>query len=110
MKTKTTSTEPDIPTRRAERVDMTRSTAISQILSIPRRGLCRIEAAAYIGVSPSLFDEMVMDARMPQPKVINTRTVWDRHQLDLAFEALPNREVETTPLVPDNGNEWDNMN
>jgi hypothetical protein len=26
---------------------------------------------------------------MPKPKRINRRTVWDRHQLDRAFDALP---------------------
>ncbi len=41
------------------------------------------------GVSASLFDEMVKDGRMPQPKQINSRRVWDRRQLDEAFEQLP---------------------
>lgn len=57
--------------------------------SLPPRGLCREEAAAYVGVSPSLFDQMVKDKRMPVPKHINSRVVWDRRKLDLAFEALP---------------------
>lgn len=57
--------------------------------SVPRRGLSRTEAAMYVGVSASLFDAMVTDGRMPQPKRINTRTVWDRRQLDEAFDALP---------------------
>jgi len=55
--------------------------------------MSRVEAADYIGVSPSLFDGMVKDGRMPGPKLINTRTVWDRFALDRAFEALPDREV-----------------
>ena len=59
-----------------------------------RRGLSRIEAAAYVGVSPSLFDVMVQDDRMPGPKLINTRTVWDRFALDHAFEALPDRDSQ----------------
>jgi hypothetical protein len=57
--------------------------------SLPPRGLCRVEAAAYVGVSPSLFDQMVKDGRMPKAKHINSRMVWDRLMLDLAFEALP---------------------
>jgi hypothetical protein len=57
-----------------------------------RRGLSRIEAAAYVGVSPSLFDLMVQDGRMPGPKLINTRTVWDRFAVDRAFDQLPNRD------------------
>jgi predicted DNA-binding transcriptional regulator AlpA len=44
----------------------------------------------YIGVSPTLFDEMVIDGRMPKPKRINSRTVWDRLQIDIAFDAIPN--------------------
>ena len=56
--------------------------------SLPPRGLSRPQAAAYIGVSPSLFDEMVKDGRMPKAVRINARTVWDRVQLDEAFAAL----------------------
>lgn len=53
------------------------------------RGLSRTEAAAYIGVSPTLFDHLVRDRRMPPPKRINARTVWDRKKLDRAFELIP---------------------
>jgi predicted DNA-binding transcriptional regulator AlpA len=56
------------------------------------RGLSRTEAAFYVGVSPTLFDQMVKDGRMPSPKRINTRTVWDKRQLDEAFAALPGGE------------------
>lgn len=35
------------------------------------------------------LDEMVKDGRMPTPKRINARRVWDRLALDRAFEALP---------------------
>jgi len=59
----------------------------------PPRGMSRVEAADYIGISPSLFDTMVRDGRMPGPKLINTRTVWDRFALDRAFEALPDRDA-----------------
>lgn len=56
--------------------------------SLAPRGLGRLQAAAYIGVSASLFDTMVEDGRMPRPIRINTRVVWDRLQLDEAFAAL----------------------
>lgn len=52
----------------------------------------KVAAAAYIGISPSLFDIMVKDGRMPKPKRINARTVWDRKRLDEAFDALPDEE------------------
>lgn len=62
-------------------------------LSLPPRGLSREQAAAYLGISPNTFNDMVDDGRMPGPKVINRRRVWDRHALDLAFDALPDREA-----------------
>jgi hypothetical protein len=55
--------------------------------------LCREDAAKYIGVGTTLFDTMVADHRMPAPKEINSRRVWDRVQLDIAFEALPDRNA-----------------
>lgn len=61
------------------------------------RGLNRVEAAAYIGVSPTLFDELVRDGRMPTPKRINSRNVWDRVRLDAAFEDLPDKEARDDP-------------
>jgi len=70
------------------------------VLPLEPRGLNRVKAAAYVGVSPTLFDEMVDDGRMPQPKTVNSRRVWDRKQLDEAFEALPTRD-DPNPWDPD---------
>ena len=53
------------------------------------RGLCREASAEYVGVSPVKFDELVRDGRMPKPKRIDARNVWDVRQLDIAFTALP---------------------
>ncbi len=55
----------------------------------PPRGLNRIEAARWIGVGATKFDEMVADGRMPRPKKIDGRMVWDRLALDAAFSDLP---------------------
>jgi predicted DNA-binding transcriptional regulator AlpA len=63
-------------------------------LSYPPRGLSREEAARYVGVGTSLFDEMVADRRMPKPKKINNRRVWDRAVLDMAFTNLPDQNAE----------------
>lgn len=71
-------------------------------LSLPPRGLSRVQAAAYIGISPTLFDAMVDDGRMPKPKKINARSVWDRAQLDECFAALPDDN-------PNNLNPWDEV-
>jgi predicted DNA-binding transcriptional regulator AlpA len=67
--------------------------------SLAPRGLSREQAAAYVGISPSLFDMLVKDGRMPGPKRINARAVWDRLELDAAFAALPGND--------DTGNPWD---
>jgi predicted DNA-binding transcriptional regulator AlpA len=61
--------------------------------SITPRGLNRARAASYVGVGVTLFDEMVKDGRMPKPFKINTRTIWDRHKLDEAFEALSDHDA-----------------
>ena len=65
--------------------------------SLAPRGLSRVQAAAYIGVSPSLFDDMVRDGRMPKPMRINSRTVWDRVRLDEAFAALSDTDDNDDP-------------
>jgi hypothetical protein len=57
--------------------------------SLAPRGICRVGAATYIGISASKFDELVADGRMPQPKRIDGRKVWDVKALDRAFEGLP---------------------
>lgn len=59
------------------------------VLPPTSRGLSRVEAAKYVGVSPTKFDELVRDNRMPAAKRVDGRKVWDRHQLDSSFEALP---------------------
>lgn len=69
-------------------------------LSLPPRGLSREQAAAYVGVSSSLFDMLIKDGRMPGPKRINSRVIWDRLKLDAAFEALADTDVCSTQ------NEW----
>jgi predicted DNA-binding transcriptional regulator AlpA len=61
-------------------------------------GLSREQAAFRVGISGTLFDQMVDDGRMPKPKKINGRRVWDREAVDLAFRALP---------ADDDANEWD---
>ncbi|MDX8500227.1 hypothetical protein RFM99_17605 [Mesorhizobium sp. VK4C] len=61
-------------------------------ISYPPRGLSREESARYVGVGSTLFDEMVADGRMPKPKRINSRAVWDRVALDIAFTSLPDKD------------------
>lgn len=61
-------------------------------LSLPPRGVNRLQAAAYVGVSATKFDELVEAKRMPKPKQIDGRVVWDVRKLDLAFDALPEQD------------------
>ncbi|MCL7999053.1 XRE family transcriptional regulator [Brucella sp. 21LCYQ03] len=72
-------------------------------LTCQPRGLSRINAAQYIGVGTSKFDEMVKDGRMPIPKMIDSRVIWDRWEIDLAFDELPYREAERSV------NPWDEL-
>lgn len=66
---------------------------------IAPRGLPRTDAAFYIGCSPRMFDGMVKNGDMPSPRLIGTKKVWDRIELDGFFETLPKPE--------DVGNDWD---
>lgn len=67
--------------------------------SLPPRGLSRVQAAAYIGISATLFDQLVGDGRMPKPKIVNSRSVWDRTRLDEAFDALPDKDGRGDPYA-----------
>ncbi|GAM97569.1 hypothetical protein U91I_01195 [alpha proteobacterium U9-1i] len=52
------------------------------------RGLNRVEAARYVGVSPNTLDKLILEGRMPRAKRIGTRRIFDRQALDVAFSAL----------------------
>jgi predicted DNA-binding transcriptional regulator AlpA len=62
-----------------------------------------VEAAMYIGISPSKFDELVAGGTMPRPVKIGGRKVWDKQELDLAFDELPRDDEPTTP------NSWEGV-
>jgi hypothetical protein len=73
---------------------------LSDTRPCPRRGLSRDEASMYIGVSPGKFDQMLSDGRMPAPRRIDGRKIWDIRDLDMAFDALPKEDGAT-------GGSWD---
>ncbi len=60
---------------------------------ITPRGLRREQAALYVGVGATKFDEMVRDGRMPSPKTVDACRIWDRQELDFAFDDLPSKET-----------------
>jgi hypothetical protein len=63
-----------------------RLTAIRPML---RRGLSRVEAAAYIGVSPSKFDQLRHSGRLAAPKVLDGRLIFTVERLDEFLDSLP---------------------
>jgi hypothetical protein len=63
----------------------------------PRRGLSRVEAADYVGVSPTLFDRAVREGKMPKPFPLYGRVLWDIRKLDLAFTALDTEDATNDP-------------
>lgn len=58
------------------------------LYNYPPRGMNRETAARYVGLGTTKFDQMVIDGRMPKPKRIDGRVVWDRLLLDSAFDDL----------------------
>lgn len=64
----------------------------SDIRPIPRRGLSREEAAMYVGIGTTKSEQLVNDGRMPKPKRVDTRKVWDVRKLDIAFDSLPDED------------------
>ena len=70
-------------------------------MEIAQRGIPRTAAATYIGCSVRKFDDLVGSGRMPLPRLIDSKKVWDILELDKFFDDLPRLEDN------DNGNEWD---
>jgi len=71
-----------------------------QFRSIPppaRRGLNRVEAAAYIGVSATTFDGLVRDCQMPKAKHVGARRIWDVRAVDKAFDLLGCADSDANP-------------
>lgn len=69
--------------------------------NLPPRLICREAAAEFVGISPTKFDEMVRDGRMPAPRRIDSRVLWD--------VAALNRSVDRLPGGDDEANPWDEV-
>lgn len=72
------------------------------ILSMSARGLSRTSAATYLAIGTTFFDQLVAEGKLPPPVAIGARRVWDRYELDAAFDAFKEVKAETTK------NSWDN--
>jgi predicted DNA-binding transcriptional regulator AlpA len=96
---------PELQCKKDDADDAPKQPTDQRTIDVPRGvlGLSREESARYIGVSPSLFDQLVKDGRMPQPRMLNSRVVWDRLEIKAAFRALPHRNDGITQT---DNNEW----
>ena len=53
-----------------------------------RRGLSRGEAAAYVGIGTTLFDQLVANGTLPKGQKVFGRVIYDLRQLDRALDDL----------------------
>ena len=68
------------------------------------RGLNRLQAASYVGVSAATFDRMIAGGMMPVGKrASENRVVWDLTELDIHFQQLPSVDGG------DDVHEWDKL-
>lgn len=72
-----------------------------------RIAMGREEAAGALGISRNLFNAMVDDGRMPPPRVVNGRRLWDVGEVKAAFRAIP-RDGEAVS-AHSNINPWDDV-
>jgi excisionase family DNA binding protein len=56
------------------------------------RGLRADDAAAYLGVGKTKFLELVDRGTLPRAVTIDSMRIWDRFDLDAAFENLKEQE------------------
>jgi hypothetical protein len=62
---------------------------MSQSRPVPRRGLTRTEAAMYLGLSSSKFDELRKANRIAPPKILDGRLIFMVERLDEFLDTLP---------------------
>jgi predicted DNA-binding transcriptional regulator AlpA len=73
---------------------------LSDQMAYPPRGMRAARAAAYLGMSESSFLALVNDGLMPPPIKVRGMTIWDRHDLDDAFERMkPDRKSKPRNTV-----------
>ena len=64
----------------------------------PPRALRAEHAAAYLAMSKASFLRLVDEGTMPSGIKVKGMVVWDRHDLDDAFEELKRRSQQAKPL------------
>ena len=58
-----------------------------------KRMFNRDEAAFYIGIGVTMFDDLVREGSMPKPVCIRSRKIWDIRALDLALDKLSGQDA-----------------
>ena len=66
------------------------------------RGLRRVAAAAYLGISPSHFDKERARGSIPAPKMLFGVAIYDRNELDVLFDGR-----SMTAANDNDPNPWD---
>lgn len=84
---------------------MTARRAIVLPPSLAPIGLSREEAAAFVGISATLFDRLVAGGAMPEPRLLAGRLVWDTDEVAKAFRQAPHRADRVDGATGDS-NPW----
>jgi predicted DNA-binding transcriptional regulator AlpA len=71
------------------------ATKLSDQMAYPPRAMRAERAAAYLSMSRAAFLRLVEDGTMPAPVKIKGIVLWDRLELDAAFDKLRESEVST---------------
>jgi predicted DNA-binding transcriptional regulator AlpA len=72
---------------------------LQDTITYPPRGLRRRRAAAYLDMSERTFTMLVNEGKLPKPKKLRGMQIWDRQDLDAAFDELSQDEPERRNTV-----------
>ena len=63
----------------------------------------RDTGAALLGISGGTFDKLVRAGKLPEPREVESRILWDAKEIEAAWRAMPKRGQPST------SNEWDTL-
>jgi predicted DNA-binding transcriptional regulator AlpA len=63
----------------------------------------RETAAELLGISAGTFDKLVKAGKLPEPREVESRILWDSAEIRAAWRAMPRRGQQPP------GNEWDSV-
>ena len=63
-------------------------------IAYPPRAFRADRAAAYLAMSTSTFLKLVEEGKMPKGVKVRGMTMWDRFDLDAAFENMKDGQIE----------------